>query len=674
MSTLFSFIGSRHELWLVALAAILCSIGIKTGLRLANHALAAQGAVRLGWIFLVALITGTAMWSTHFVSILAFHPHAEVRHEPVLTVLSLLVGIVGSLLGFALVLQRRGGILPALGGALLGLVAAEMHYVGMAGYQIDAPVRWDRIQAFGSIGAAIALAAAAMAALRGQLGPRFGTGAATALLVTAVIELHYVGMFALKVTPNHSVPAAPGGSAALALATAAGAGLIMAAGALAYMIDARTRDEARQGLEAAALVDALTGLANNHGFVAEVERRVASAAPAEQIAILAMQIANIGAIHQCHGGTIIDRVILATANRLLGARQQAAFVARIAGALYFGIDTVADRAEVLERARKIQEALSRNLLIEGTDIAVDVRVGGAIFPADADSADTLVRKAQAALALALSDPLQPIVLHDERAAASSQRQLALRNDLRGALDRGEFELFYQPQVRIADNRTIGYEALLRWHHPQLGLIPPNEFIPLAEQMGSILPLGEWVLRTACAVAASWDDDCRIAVNVSPLQLRQRDLPTVIHETLLATGLPANRLEIELTESLLVEDRLSALHALRRIKALGVRLALDDFGTGYSSMDVLRQFPFDKVKLDKSFVDDLERNPQAHAILHAMLTLGRALQIPVLVEGVESAHQLAILRKEGCNKVQGYLTGRPIPASEIGRNSLDQLSA
>jgi EAL domain-containing protein (putative c-di-GMP-specific phosphodiesterase class I) len=246
--------------------------------------------------------------------------------------------------------------------------------------------------------------------------------------------------------------------------------------------------------------------------------------------------------------------------------------------------------------------------------------------------------------------------------------------LHGALERGEFELYYQPQVLLTDRRVIGYEALLRWHHPRLGAIPPCEFIPLAERSGSILPIGEWVLRTACATAATWDNDLRIAVNVSSLQLRQPNLPAVIHEALLATGLLAGRLEIELTESLLVEDRASALHALRRIKALGVRLALDDFGTGYSSMDVLRQFPFDKIKLDKSFVDDVERNPQARAILHAMLTLGRALAIPILVEGVETAHQLAILQKEGCTKVQGYLIGRPAPIGQLGHGAPEQLSA
>jgi diguanylate cyclase len=215
---------------------------------------------------------------------------------------------------------------------------------------------------------------------------------------------------------------------------------------------------------------------------------------------------------------------------------------------------------------------------------------------------------------------------------------------------------------------------LRWRHPKLGFISPLEFIPLAEKTGGIISIGEWVLRTACVEAAKWPSHWRVAVNVSPLQLNDPNLAEQVRKALGLSGIAPDRLEIELTESLMINDRHRALHVLRQIRALGVRLVLDDFGAGYSSMDVLRHFPFDKVKLDKTFVDDVEANLNARAILHAMLALGRELSIPILAEGVESERQLAILRKEGCNKVQGYLTGRPMPANEVLPTKIERLSA
>jgi EAL domain-containing protein (putative c-di-GMP-specific phosphodiesterase class I)/GGDEF domain-containing protein len=378
-----------------------------------------------------------------------------------------------------------------------------------------------------------------------------------------------------------------------------------------------------------------------------------------------MEIANLAAISDEFGARIAELAVQAISNRLLQARKPGVFLARTAEARYCGVGIVTDRQEMLLRATRLQASLSQDLLIEGTEIAVDVRVGGVVFPDDAADAELLFGKTQAVLARAVADPLHPVTVPDEAAEACARRKLAIATALRGALDRGEFELHYQPQVRIADGVVIGYEALLRWHHPVLGTVPPAEFIPAAEDNGRILPIGAWILLTACQEAITWPAGMRVAVNMSALQLRQSDMPQQVAEALAASGLAPDRLEIELTESLLMEDRAAAHGVLRQIKALGARLALDDFGTGYSSMDVLRIGLFDKIKLDKSFVADIETAPQARAILHAMLALGRELAMPMLAEGVETEEQLAILRREGCVTVQGYLTGRPVPASALG---------
>jgi EAL domain-containing protein (putative c-di-GMP-specific phosphodiesterase class I) len=222
----------------------------------------------------------------------------------------------------------------------------------------------------------------------------------------------------------------------------------------------------------------------------------------------------------------------------------------------------------------------------------------------------------------------------------------------------QLELHYQVQTSLVTSDVTGYEALLRWTHPERGAIPPAVFIPIAEENGLILQLGEWVMRRACSDAVKWDHGARVAVNVSPMQLSHADLPRLFHQILMDTGLPPRRLEIELTESAIMADRDRALHVLRQIKAMGVGVALDDFGTGYSSLETLRAFPFDKIKLDRLFVSELENSPQAVAIVRAVLALGKSLAIPVLAEGIETASQLGVLKREGCDEVQGFLFGYP----------------
>nr|WP_262927109.1 EAL domain-containing protein [Rhizobium herbae] len=219
-------------------------------------------------------------------------------------------------------------------------------------------------------------------------------------------------------------------------------------------------------------------------------------------------------------------------------------------------------------------------------------------------------------------------------------------------------------MSLSTSEIHGYEALLRWTHPQLGPISPAEFITVAEENGLIGPLGAWVLRRACADAAAWNSPCRVAVNVSAVQFMDANLPRLVHEVLVETGLPPHRLELELTETALIKDKTRSLHVIRQIKALGVGLALDDFGSGYSSLETLRSFPFDKIKLDKAFVEGIEQDRQSKAIVRAVLALGKSLDIPVLAEGIETDEQMSVLRSEGCDEGQGYLLGRPAPIGDL----------
>jgi EAL domain-containing protein (putative c-di-GMP-specific phosphodiesterase class I) len=247
---------------------------------------------------------------------------------------------------------------------------------------------------------------------------------------------------------------------------------------------------------------------------------------------------------------------------------------------------------------------------------------------------------------------------------AARERNALASEMREGLARGEFELFYQQQNDTVTRDIVGLEVLLRWRHPARGYIAPVEFIPIAEKTGFIIELGEWVLRAACAEAATWKNPLRIAVNVAPQQLGDNRLPQIVHQILLETGLPAARLEIEITESGIIADHQHALQAIRRLKALGVKVAMDDYGTGYSSLSTLQSFPFDKIKIDRAFVDGVVTNKQSAAIVRSTLILAASLDIPVLAEGVENEDHIDFLRREGCLQVQGFLFGKPRPRSGI----------
>ena len=238
----------------------------------------------------------------------------------------------------------------------------------------------------------------------------------------------------------------------------------------------------------------------------------------------------------------------------------------------------------------------------------------------------------------------------------------LQQELQTAIERGELALNYQPQARIG-GEIIGFEALVRWHHPSRGMIAPNTFIPLAEESGLIISIGEWILREACREAASWVKPLQVAINLSPVQFRHGDLPGLVHQVLIETGLAPSRLELEITEGVLIGDFSRAVSILRRLKALGVRIAMDDFGTGYSSLSYLQSFPFDKIKIDQAFISNLERNQQSATIVRAVIGLARGLKLPVIAEGVETQEQVDFLRKEDCDEIQGYLIGRPLPIED-----------
>jgi diguanylate cyclase (GGDEF)-like protein len=403
--------------------------------------------------------------------------------------------------------------------------------------------------------------------------------------------------------------------------------------------------------------DTLTGLPNRAGLNEYVDRALESCNHEHRLAVISIDLDGLKEINGMHGHCAGDQLLKAFARRLSKIRADGEFVARTGGDEFLAVKQFLDQASLLEFLGRLEGCLLAEYDVAGAGLPVGGHIGVALFPEDAESKDELIIKADIAMQRARVSPQQVTCFYEARMDEAARDRWRLTSDLGGVVERNELTLAYQVQKSIKTLKTTGYEALLRWKHPHRGMVSPADFIPLAEACGAIVPIGQWVLRTACAEAARWPRDYRIAVNISPLQLTE-ELPELVHDVLLESGLSPQRLELEITESAIIGDKTKALRILQQIKDLGVGIALDDFGTGYSSLDTLRSFPFDKIKLDRSFVSELVESAQARAIIRAVVALGSCLHIPILAEGVETPEQLALLKAEDCDEVQGYLFGRP----------------
>jgi diguanylate cyclase (GGDEF)-like protein len=411
--------------------------------------------------------------------------------------------------------------------------------------------------------------------------------------------------------------------------------------------------------------DILTGIYNRSAFQRRAEEALLAAKKqGATAAILCLDVDHFKHVNDFLGHLAGDRYLKSVARHLNELVRSEDTVARFGGD-EFGIvlRDVKSPQNVANLASRILEVLGRPVDFNGQQIVSSVSIGIALSTEDGDYGK-LIQNADLALYRAKADGRSTFRFFEENMDTLAQARRALETDLRHAVDKNEMELNYQAQIDIFSDQIVGFEALLRWRHPQRGLVPPQDFIPVAEETGLIGDLGEWVLRQACTDALAWSSDIKVAVNVSPAQFKNRNLSQTVAKILEDTGLPPERLELEITESVLLHDVEDNLIVLRSLKALGVRISMDDFGTGYSCLGSLRCFPFDKIKIDRSFVGDLEKNPDAAAIIHAVLGLGHSLGMSTCAEGVETKEQLMFLRGEGCSEVQGYLYSRPRPAGQI----------
>jgi diguanylate cyclase len=424
--------------------------------------------------------------------------------------------------------------------------------------------------------------------------------------------------------------------------------------------DLRARQEAEKHIRFLAHYDALTGLPNRVSFNKKVDQEIEAAlAMGRRLAVLCLDLDRFKEVNDLFGHAAGDRALQSVAKRISEVLDENQMLARLGGDEFaiiapgLALPTAAGR--IAETILEALQGAAENMEIDGP---ISVSIGIAVCPDDATDRNALLSQADIALYRAKNEGMGTYRYFDASMGAALRERRLLEHDLRNAISRGELRLVYQPEKNIRAGMTVGFEALLRWKHPTRGEISPAEFIPIAEDTGVILQIGEWVLRTACREAATWTQPLTVAVNVSAVQIHNANFAQLVHEILFETGLAPRQLELEITETALVRDFNRALATLRRIKMLGVRIAMDDFGTGYSSLSNLRAFPFDKIKIDGSFVKSVESGGQAAAIVRSVLGLGRGLDLPVLAEGVETSAALAFLKCELCDEAQGYLLGKP----------------
>lgn len=651
----------------LAFATIICVLGSFLTTRLFSRVGKAQGMQRLNWLFLSSFIGGTTIWTTHFLAMLGYRTSVATGYQVILTIISLLLVIAVSMAGFAIASVGKKGLLIEAGGVIVGLGIVVMHYTGIGAYDVAGQMQWDRSYVIASL----VFAAVFGAIITNRIArpdSRFCRRTSALAMILAIVLTHFTGMAGLTILPDTAVAVPPE-----VISTGIMTGLvsvvmiiILLLGASTYVIDIQSTQAAVERYRHLSLHDPLTNLPNRTAFNEHLTALVANANKATaQIAVLSFDLDRFKEINDVHGHSAGDVVLRIVAGRLDGILQNGQFVARVGGDEFVAVmyDYFV-RSDARVFAERVLDEIGKPIEWNGHSLSVGSSVGISTFPGQASTMDDLLSQADVAMYRAKATATNTICFYDPSMDEAARARSALAIEMREGIRNGEFELFYQQQNDTATREVVGFEALLRWNHPVRGMISPVEFIPIAEKTGFIFELGEWVLRTACAEAAAWKNPLRIAVNVAPQQLADNRLPKIVHQVLLDTGLEASRLELEITESGIIADHQHALHMIRQLKTLGVKVAMDDYGTGYSSLSTLQSFPFDKIKIDRAFVDGVVTNRQSAAIVRSTLILAASLDIPVLAEGVEREEHIEFLRKEGCLQVQGFLFGKPVPREEI----------
>ena len=762
MFSVIACIRNDHDIRLIFVAATICLIGSFATMLLLSRTQECQSQQRSYWVSAAAFASGISIWATHFIAMLAYDGGLPISYGLSLTVLSVVFAIIGSWLAIAVAFEWNNAISFAVGGVLMALGIASMHFTGMQAIEAQATLAHSPSRTMAAIAAGAGFGALSFLTFFRMRGRR-RVGLGTLLLVLAVCALHFTAMSGVTLTPDPTVEAAT-----LSIDRIVLAGIIMAVSTILvlialgatfvdrYMTDLRgfanaslegllivrdgcvidaneqfvtisgwplsrligmppdallalgdaacpekvasletmlssregrtipvevvvrtityrghecrvlvvrdltERRQAQQMIEHLAHHDTLTDLPNRAFFDERIRQALqVGEHKGTEVAVFCLDLDRFKAINDIFGHAEGDRILCKVAGILCRAAEDGDTVARLGGDEFAIIQPGQSQPEGAGRlAERILAEFAAEMDTARDPTAVGVSMGIAIYPRDGHTAEQLYCNADIALYRVKHNSRGFACFFDADMDEAVRTRRQIESDLRQAIVRRQLHLDYQPILDAQTDEIGGYEALLRWDHPVRGVIEPDIFIPIAEESGSIVQLGEWVLEQACIEAARWHDKASIAVNVSPVQFMVPTLYDQVVRILARTGLDPHRLELEITEAALMRDRVIVLSTLQRLHRMGVRVVMDDFGTGYSSLSNLRAFPFDKIKVDRSFTGALEHDPAARSIVRAIIGLGHSLNMPVVTEGVETETQRRIVVEEGCTQLQGFLLGKP----------------
>jgi diguanylate cyclase len=706
-----------YSLPLVLLSIVVASIASYVALDLVSRVVATQGTrASRYWLFGGALSMGTGIWSMHFVGMLAFQLPIPMAYNISITLLSLLIAVIVS--GFALYTLSHGSLsLRRLLGAgvLMGIGIACMHYSGMAAMEVRPSIGYDPFLFALSVLIAIAASVAALwiaFQLRMEtILSAFWKKAGSALVMGAAITgMHYTGMAAAHFAPGTICSVSPqdinnvwlavaiGGFTFMFLATTMlisvfdahmsnrtakhaenlgrlnvhleqqAAELSQANAQLQDEVQERKRSEER--IQYLAYHDSLTSLPNRSFFSKLLNRGISQAHRHKRgLAVLFIDLDRFKHINDTLGHEVGDTLLQEVANRLKSCLRESDTVARLGGDEFVVLlEEIDDQQQISTVAHKMLTALVKPFINVGQEFHVTGSIGISIYPTHGEDEQSLMKNADIAMYRAKEEGKNNFQFYSEELNLHSFERLTLESSLRHALERNEFVLHYQPKVMLGTGQITGVEALLRWKHPDLGLVQPAQFITMAEETGLIVPIGKWVLRTACAQNKAWQDQglprLSIAVNLSARQFADENLLRDVISILEETGLDPTLLELEITESMLMQNVEKAMATLLSFSDRGIRLAIDDFGTGYSSLSTLKRFPVNTIKVDRSFIRDLPGEPEDKAITEAIIAMARTLSMTVIAEGVETKEQADCLRGQACDEFQGFYFKKALPADEL----------
>ena len=665
MSQAVTYSFAYHQM-LVAFAGAVCLFGTWVGMRHFARARATSGTTRYGWLFMASVGTGAALWASTFISILALDPSLNSGFEPVATGAVLVIVIIACLVGFEIG-SRHFTLAPELGGLVMGVGILGMHFIAFQGWHLAGSVHWNGYGVAMTFFLGLGLSALAVNRANRPV-TRWCRHGAAIVLAFMICAMHYALSASTSAVgdPSVTLPADLIPAHVLGLAVVGAVLLVMGSGFSTYIIDLHGRTESADRIHQLSFNDSMTGLPNRIAFNERLAFDAAEAhETAHKLAAFSIDLDGFKDVNDVFGHSAGDLLLIEVAERMRRILGPGEFLARQSGDEFLGLQMSGNHpVDAQAFAERIAAVFAQPFQLHDQPVTLTASIGFSIFPVDTPERDQVLSNAKLAMHRGKSKQRGLISRYHREMDDHARARRALARDLQSAAGRGELELHYQLQTSLGDGRICGAEALMRWRHPKRGMISPAEFIPLAEETEAIIPMGEWALRSACRDAADGKIPGTVAVNLSPVQFGRDDLAETIYGILLETGLSPRRLEVEVTESTIMSDQTRGLHILRKLKAMGISVAMDDFGTGHSSLATLHSFPFDKIKLDQSFVKRLPGDVSAAAIVRTVLALGRSLGIPVLAEGVETDLQWKFLAREGCAKGQGYLFAKPASLSQL----------